>query len=98
MQDELIKQRKKNHELNTKLSKQTRLLGARNKERKRMERLEEEYRDLWESFEKSEAIRKQQKEMIAQLKDELEAYKGNLENVGHNKKKLIKKKKKRAEF
>ena len=40
-----------------------------------MERMEQEYRDLWESFERSEAIRKQQKQVIQQLRAELGAAK-----------------------
>ena len=75
MQEELIRQRKKNHELTAKLQKSARQANARTKDRKKMERLEQEYRDLWESFERSEAIRKQQKQVIQQLRAELGASK-----------------------
>lgn len=65
------KLRKENESLRKELSKRDELKGM-------ISKLQDEYNELAQSFERSEAVRKKQKELIQQLKSEIKLMNGNI--------------------
>eukprot|EP00826_Nyctotherus_ovalis_P036477 TRINITY_DN3236_c0_g1_i11.p1 TRINITY_DN3236_c0_g1~~TRINITY_DN3236_c0_g1_i11.p1 ORF type:complete len:304 (+),score=94.08 TRINITY_DN3236_c0_g1_i11:141-1052(+) len=88
----LVKERQKTHELKTKLEKYEREYNMRKSVYEELKELKAEYEQLKLSFEKSEKLRRHQKEVIKELQEEREKSKEEDKSAKIKKKKLVKKK------